>query len=152
MASLKELAESSPLMEFDITYNGVNYKFNLAEESKITPTNLNNEIKRFAPSYSFITQLRDHLEYQLDKAEATLKRVEAKLYIDYKNEINTTTNRVNSDDVAKALVYKSKRYKELLSLVIETRHQYRILRSACIAYEKRGAHIQSLGANIRNEK
>lgn len=152
MASLKELADTSPLMEFDITYNGVNYQFNLAEESKITPANLNNEIKRYAPSYSFITQLRDHLEYKLELKEAAVKRLESKLYLEYKNTKSDTTGRANSDDVAKALVQVDKDYKVALKSLIEIRHQYRILKSACISYEKRGAHIQSLGANIRNEK
>lgn len=152
MASLSQLAEKSPLMDIDIRYNGKRYKFNLYKETQVNDQTLNREMKKHASSYAFLLQLRNSLEKKATEAEAHKDRVLNKLYLKYKKMTNPMTNRQFSDDAAKAKAQSSSSYTEAEQEYFDSLHHFKTLRDAIRAYEVRKELMQSLGANIRNER
>lgn len=152
MARLSQLAESSPLMVIDVRYNGKRYKFNLYEETQVNAQTLNREMKKHASSYAFLLQLRNSLEKKATELEAHKDRVLNKLYLKYKKMMNPMTNRQFSDDAAKAKAQSSQTYTEAEQEYFDALHSFKTLRDAIRAYEVRKELMQSLGANIRNEK
>lgn len=152
MPRLSELAENSPLMEIDVKYNGKRYKFNLFQETQVNDQTLNREMKKHASSYAFLLQLRNALEKKATELEARKDRTLNKLYLKYKKMTNPLTNRQYSDDAAKAKAQTSETYKEAEQDYFNGLHHFKTLRDAIRAYEVRKELMQSLGANIRNER
>lgn len=152
MASLDKLASLSPLMEIDITYNGKRYRFNLYQETQINAETLNREVKKHPSSYSFLLQLRNNLEKRSLILEKDKDRLYNRLYIKYKKMNNPLTGRPLSDDAAKAKALASKEYDEAVTKWIESVHNFKTLRDAIKAYEVRKDLMQTLGANMRNER
>jgi hypothetical protein len=151
MSRLNKIAEKSQLMNIDITYNGKRYRFNLYEELQVKETNINRELKSHASSYSFLTQLRSYLIEEYDLLEAAKTRTYNQLYKRYKGEKSDITNRVNSDDLAKAKAEAHKDYKLAIHRWLKAKLHKNIIDNACKAFESRAFLIQTLSANIRKE-
>lgn len=151
MSSLHKLASTSPLMEFDITYNKKRYRFNLFTELQVNERKLNHEVKSHASSYSFLTMLNNAIIYEYELLEREVERTYNKLYKQYKNEKNSQTGRANSDDMAKAMALSSKLYKEAVNKMLTTKLNKMNLDKAVKAFETRAFLIQTLSANVRKE-
>lgn len=151
MGKLNQYAEKSSLMKYDITYGGKRYRFNLFEELQVRDKSINSELKSSPSSYSFLTQLRSHIIYELDLLEAAKVRTLNRLYKRYKGEKSKSTGRPNSDDLAWALAEASKEYKEAVHKYLKMKFDKSQLDNAVKGFETRAFLIQTLSANIRKE-
>ena len=150
MATLRIIASKSDLMVIDITFNGKRYKFNMYDELQVKEGRLNSDIKTHASSYAFLTQLLVHLETQVEELEEEKKYALDTAYVKYKKQTNG--NRPITDDLAKALSNKSKLHQKALGKLITARHNKNLILRAVRSYEAKKDLLQSLSANIRNEK
>jgi len=151
MSRLNKYAEKSSLMQYDITYGGKRYRFNLYEELQVKDKSINSQLKSSPSSYSFLTQLRSHIIYELDLLEAAKVRTYNRLYKGYKGKKSKATGRLNSDDLAKALAESSKEYKHAVHAYLKMKFDKNQLDNACKAFESRAFLIQTLSANLRKE-
>lgn len=152
MGKLDKIASGSPLMEIKVKYRGKTYTFNLYEETQVNANTLNRDLKSHASSYAFLLQLRNSLEKTSMELEAAKEKTYNKLYLRYKKQNNPLTNRPMSDDAAKSKALASPIYQDAVTEHINALHNFKTLRDAIRAYEVRKELMQSLGANIRNEK
>lgn len=138
-------------MEFDITYAGKRYRFNLNQELQINERRLNSLLKTHASSYSFLTMLSNRITYEYELLEKDVERTYNKLYKSYKEQKSNATGRLNSDELCKAKALASKLYKQKVHEMLKMKLQKNNLDKACKSFETRAFLIQTLSANVRKE-
>lgn len=151
MGLLSKYAESSDLMNIDITYAGKRYRFNLFTELQIKERNINSALKSHASSYSFLTQLNNELIYEYERLEEVKTKTYNQMYKRFKEEKSPTTGRVYSDDMAKAMALSSKTYQKAVHQMLLMKKHKGTLDRCVKAFETRAFLIQTLSANVRKE-
>lgn len=151
MKKLEKYINKSPLMYIRIRYGTEIFKFNLYEELIINENKINTELKEQPSYYGFVGMLLIKLQRSKDDIEAELNNTEARLYIKYKTEINSNTNRENPKDLAEALVINHKDYQDTLLKFHKLKESVGIIKQCLLAFEQRSNLLQSLSANRRKE-
>jgi hypothetical protein len=151
MSKIKKYITSSPLLNIKIKYKSEIFKFNLYDELIINEDKINTEIKEQPSYYGFIGLLLVKLQRQKDDIEAELNKVDAKLFIKYKTNINLSTNRENSKDLAEALVKDDRTYQDQLTRFNKVKESVGIIQQCLRAFDQRSHLLQSLSANRRRE-
>ena len=151
-SKLLKYASKSSLMDIDIFINGERIRFNLFRELKITEEKVSLELKNQPSYYGFITMCHKTLLKELMDLQVEEKKIYSLAYITNKNKINPETQRVNSDDVAKSKAEKDINYLKIQRLVISKKYDVNRLENCVRAFEQRAGMMQTLSANIRNEK
>lgn len=150
MSKILKYATASDLMNIEITIGAEKFKFNLFKELSINNSDLNTEISIQPQMYGFLGMVVSRLSKNLEEAEATKKRMAAKLYVRFKDQKSKLTGRPNSDDVCKALVEKSKSYKKVVSRYLKAREQLQIIQNSLESFKQRKDLLQTLSSNNRS--
>jgi hypothetical protein len=149
---LKQIAKRSNLMNISIQYGNDKIKFNLFEELTIDEVKLNDEIKSQPSYYGFLSVLMVRLKKKLDDKLAIKERIFAELFTDFKDEIDSNTNRPFSNDVAEAMAIAEESYQQALKEHIKAEEEYGLIKACVDSFTQRSHLIQSLSANVRKEK
>ena len=152
MSKIRKYASTSELMNISIRLGNEKFQFNLYQELAINTADLNTEIPMQPQMYGFLGMVVARLVKNLEEAEAHKKRVHAKLYVKYKDGKSSLTGRPNSDDVAKALVEKSKLYKAVVSRYLLAKEQLQTIQFALEAFKQRKDLLQTLSSNNRSSQ
>lgn len=144
--------EKTSLMDIVLNYGGEKIKFNLTDELRIDEARINEELKTQPSYYGFLLVLMNKLERNRNDKKAEVNRLKSKLFIKYKGEIDPQTNRVLSNDLADAKTEVNKKYQETLKKYYKVEEDWSIIKSCVEAFQQRSHLIQSLSANVRNER
>lgn len=150
MSKLKKYSKGSNLMNIKIKYGSEKFSFNLYQEMIVNENTINKEIKEQSTHYAFLSMLQTRLARSRDDTQAEFEKIEAGLYIEFKEEINPNTSREYSKDTVEMLVKNEKKYQEALNKLNKIKDSYRTISSCVKSFEQRKDLIQSLSANIRN--
>lgn len=148
---LKSLVSKSTLMDIKLKYNGEVFKFNLHEELSINPDRINQELKEQPSHYSFLLLLQSKLLILKEDKEMEMDKAYAKEYSRLANKINSLTNRVYSDKLAKELAIASDGYQSAVKGYLTAKNDLGLIQSAVRGFEQRFSLIQTLSANLRRE-
>lgn len=152
MSKISKLLKKTDLMNINIKYGEQKIRFNLKDELAINENQLNKEISQQPSHYGFLLILLNKLDKVKKVAKADLDKLEGKLYKKYKSDIDPNTNRPYSKEVAEAMVKTNKEFITTLKTYYKLEEEYGSIKSCVAAFEQRSFLIQSLSANIRNEK
>lgn len=148
-SKLLHYSASSPLMNTLIVINGEEFSFNLSTELKIQSADIDADLKRHSRIHAFLGRVHSLLVAEVERAEVNKKRINAMLYLKYKKEIGVG-GRPNSDDVCKAKVELSKKYRQAISKYIEVKQQLIEITNAMASFEHRKSLLQTISSNKRN--
>lgn len=149
---IKRYVDKSPVLDISIKYGDETIRFNLANELVIDEGRINEELKEQPSYYGFLTLLLNRLERVEADKKAELSKINSKLLIQYKGEIDPSTNRPYNNDVAKALVDNNSEYQVALKRYNKARENRGIVSSCVEAFNQRSHLLQSLSANVRKER
>lgn len=139
-------------MDITINYNSKDYSFNLYEEIDLDEDKINSEIKTHLKSYAFVAMLHKKCIKARKAAENERKRVFAIKFEKIKDEINPTTGRVFSNDMARLKAEKTKGYRLINEQYQDADHNCDILEVCVRAFEDRKDLMQTLASNLRKEQ
>jgi len=149
-SKIRKYAESSSLMNISISYGDEEFSFNLFNELVVNENIINKEIKEQPSSHAFLAMLLTKLTRIEADSKKEMENAFSKMYIFYKNELDTNTNRPISNDLAKEKTINSKKYQVAVSRYNTAKENRGIIETCVKAFEERGSLIQTLSANIRN--
>jgi hypothetical protein len=149
---LELYANSSKLMNIQISYGDEDFHFNLADELVINENKINHEAQVQPSSYAFLNMLYKKLIRGMKEVEKKMEKKEAELFIKYKGQIDETTGKKNANETARARVLVNPVYISLQEDFIEAEHQAMIIEVCVKSFEQRVNLIQTLSANLRKEK
>jgi hypothetical protein len=152
MGKLSKIIDKSKVQIVKLKYDKEIISFNLAEELVVNESKLNSEIKNQPSYYGFLCILMAKLERLKNDQKAQMERVEAKIFIKYKNKNDPKTNRPYSNDLAEAKAKTDEGYQKAVKKYNKTLQDFSIIKSCVGSFEQRGSLIQSLSANVRNER
>lgn len=145
-------AKTSSLMDISIQMDGEKMKFNLFEELRIDEKTINREIREQPTYYAFLAVLVVKLAKKTMDLEKEMEKTYAELYLDFKKELDPTTNRAYNNDTVEALITEDEGYQKALTKYQKALTDKNILEACSKAFEQRAHLLQSLNANVRKEK
>lgn len=152
MRKLKEIASKSKINEIKIRYQGETFKFNLNEELSINPHKISQELKEQPGYYGFLLLLRNRLLTIKEDLERQKDKTYAHVYLTFSEKTNPKTNRPYSDKAAIQKALDSTKYNDAVEKYLKAKQDYNDINSCVSSFEQRANMIQTLSANIRNEK
>lgn len=150
--TLKDISSTSKINDIYIKYDGETFKFNLNKELSISPDKINKELTEQPSYYGFLLLLRNRLLAIKEDLEREADKVYASKYLSTCDKINSKTNRPFSDKAAIQMALASGSYNLAKDKAIKAKQNFNDINSCVTAFEQRATLIQSLAANIRNEK
>ena len=150
--TINKIASTSDLMEVEIIYNGKRHRFNLYDELQIKEAAINTNLKTHASSYAFLTMLLAKMLELKKEVETRRKKTYGHLYMRYKDELKSGNGRPISDDATKIRIEANSRYVEKTKELNSIENTILILQNCVRSFEIKQTLLQSLSANIRNEK
>ena len=151
-SKLNKYARKSSLMDISLKYGDETISFNLNDELKVNEARINHELKTQPSYYGFLTLLGRRLDRVEADKRAELEKVEAELLIEAKTEIDPNTNRPYNNDVAEAMVKVDEDYQKALKNYNQAKENAGIVSSCIKSFEQRSSLLQTLSANVRDEK
>lgn len=145
-------AEGSDLMNIAISMGGEKLSFNLFEELRIDEKTINKEITEQPSYYAFLAVLVVKLNKKVIDLEKEVNKLYAELFIDYKKDIDSSTNRPYSNDHVEAFIVSDKDYQKALKKYHEAIQDKNLIEACSKSFEQRADLIKSLNANVRKEK
>lgn len=139
-------------MDISIKYGKESIKFNLFEELVINENRINEEIKEQPSYYGFLLILKSKLERLKNDKQASVNKLFAELYVNYKSRIDSNTNRPYANDYVEARINKNKDYTKAIAQVNKAVENLAIVTACVEAFHQRSFLLQSLSANVRKEK
>lgn len=152
MSKIAKYAQTSQLMDIEISVGEEKVKFNLNRELRIKDEASADELMKQPSNYGFLTMLHKNLIKSLGILKIEEKKAYASAYIKYKKATNKETGRPNSDDVAKQLAELDPRYLLKQRKVIETQFDVNRVEACVRGFEQRKDMLQTLSANNRKER
>jgi len=134
-----------------IQYGKEHITLNIAQEAKIKEDNIEDEIKRQPASYAFLFMLHKKLLTEFERLKLRRKSIYGILLAEAKRRTNSA-GRPLSDNDAKAWVESHRKYIRISERCIEARDQADQVQAAVKSFEQKKDLIQSLSANLRNER
>ena len=146
---LKILAKNSSLTNISIQYGKEKIKFNLYEELIVNESRINEELKNQPSYYGFLSLLAVKLKRSMGDKKAELEKIKAELFIEFKGDIDKSTGRPYSNDMAEALVAQEEDYQNALKEFQKAEEDFGIIKACVDSFTQRSHLVQSLSANIR---
>jgi hypothetical protein len=138
-------------MQITILVGKEKFSFNLFRETKIEESGVGDEILNQPSSYGFLTMLHKQLLKGLADAKLAEKKAYASAYIKNKSQINSETNRPNSDDLAKQKSELDIKYLMAQKKTNEAQFDVNRIEACVRAFEQKKDMLQTLSANKRKE-
>jgi hypothetical protein len=151
MTQLEKYLKANPLV-ITIQYGNQTITLDLGEELRVSEDNINSELKRAPSKYGFALLLVGKLRTKFENLKVTRKKIRGKLYRKAKGIKSQVTNRLMSDDLAKAWVESHPRYVKISRQCIKAKDDVDQMYAVVRAFEQRSNLIQTISSNIRNEK
>lgn len=152
MKKLQTYSKKSELMNIRIQIGSEVFRFNIHEELKVDENIINDEISEQPTIRAFLSTMGVKLDRIKADKEAELEKTYAELFIKFKSEVNKDLGKFPSDDMAKHLVIKSKKYQDALLEYNQAKENFGRIKSCVESFDQRGYLIQTLSANIRTDK
>lgn len=152
MRSLKKVINETETLDIKIKYGGEFIHFNLKDELVINENRINEELKDQPSYYGFLCILRAKLDRVKNDKKLELSKTKSKLFSMYKSRIDTNTNRPYNNDMVDSKVQNHKKYLKVAEEYNKAEEELGIIESCVNAFYQRSMLIQSLSANVRNEK
>ena len=149
MAKLQKYAETSTLLEINISFGEESFHFNLFKELIISEEKINEEAIEQASSYAFLSMLHTKVLRVAKDKKAEMEKIYAKKYVNYKTTIDPDTKRPYPKETAKEMATKNPTYQEAIRVYHQAEEEASILWSCVKAFEQRKDLIQTLSANLR---
>lgn len=146
---LKILAKNSSLTNISIQYGREKIKFNLYEELIVNESRINEELKNQPSYYGFLSLLAVKLKRSMSDKKAELEKIKAELFIEFKEDIDKSTGRPYSNDLAESLVIQEEAYNEALNNFLKAEEEYELIQACVNSFIQRSHLLQSLSANTR---
>ncbi len=148
-SKLVKYAWDSKIMEVAITYGEEKFHFNLNSEIIIDENRINEEIKEQPSVYGFLGMLLIKLERIMNDKKREMEKVYSHMYIKFKTEMDESTGRVTSHDLAKEKANNSNKYQNKVDEYHDAKQSYGSIKNCVQSFEQRHLLIQTLSANIR---
>lgn len=139
-------------MDISIKYGDEKINFNLFEELIINENKINEEIKEQPSYYGFLLILKSKLERLKNDKQASVDKLFAELYVNYKSKVDSNTNRPYANDYVEAKINRNKEYIKANQAVNKAIENLSIVNACVEAFNQRSYLLQSLSANVRKEK
>lgn len=136
-------------MDVSIKYGKDRIRFNLYEELMVNENRINEEIANQPTHYAFLSMLLVKLKRSMLDKKAQLDKIEKKLFLEFKQEIDRSTGRPFSNDMAESSVVQTSSYKEALDSYLKAEEDHDTIKVAVESFSQRTSLIQTLSANIR---
>jgi hypothetical protein len=141
----------SKVLNIKVRYNGELITFNLASELRINPDIINENLKVQPGYYGFCLLLHKKLLSRFEQLKADRDAIYGSIFLNAK-ETKIMNGRPYSDDAAKAYTESHSRFKKITTECIKAREDADVILAAVKGFEQRMQILQSMSANIRNEK
>jgi len=148
-SQLIEYAWNSKIMEISIIYGKEKFSFNLNSEIIIDENRINEEIKEQPSAYGFLGMLLVKLERVMNDKKKEMEKAYSSMYIKYRSQVDETTNRNTSHDVAKEKATNSSKHQKAIEYYHQAKENYGTINHCVKSFEQRYPLIQTLSANIR---
>lgn len=152
MKRLKRLATKSSILDINLKISGEKVKFNLLEELQINTRKVNEELMEQPTHFAYLSLLMVKTKQIKDQKEHALEKVRNAIFIDYKDDIDNNTGRPYSNDLAEAYITEQDEYQEALKEYQEAETNFLQIKTCVDSFQQRKDLLQSLSANIRQEK
>lgn len=151
-SKLKRKISVSSILDIKIVYGSEHIRFNLAEELVINENKINEELKHQPSYYGFLRLLMNKLDRVKNDKKVELDKVFSSLFINNKDDIDPNTSRPYNNDIAEAKVLEDEEYLEAINNYNKALEDYNIIETCVQSFEQRSRIIQSISANLRDEK
>lgn len=148
---LEKYSKTSDLNNIKIKVGDETFKFNLYEELAINENIINAEIRNQPSIYGFLGMLLTKVNRIKDDAEKEKEKVFAILFSQYKDKFSENTQKTYTDDAAKAMATKNKKYQEALTKYHQAKQNSSTIYTVVKSFEQRYSLIQTLSANLRDK-
>lgn len=149
---LSKYAKKSSVMDVVLRYGDEKILFNLAEELVVDENRINEELQTQPGYYGFLSLLLNKLDRVRNDKKASLTKKHSELFIKYKSKVDPNTQRIYSNDLAEANIQMDSKYQAAIKAFNKAEEEYGIIKSCTRSFEQRAHLIQSLSANVRDEK
>lgn len=150
MSNILKHAKKSSLMDISIMVGGKMLEFNLYQELKINPADINYEVTRQAQLYGFLGLVYSRAMADLERAENNKEFIYERLYVKFKSEKNPTTGRANSDDLCKSKAIANPKFQLALKKYRKIKNDANIIKQVLESFKQRKDLIQTYSSNNRN--
>lgn len=137
-------------MDISIQMGNEKIDFNLFQELTINSADINHEVTRQAQLYGFLGLVAARLTRELERRENSKDKIYERLYVQYKGQKSSATNRVNSDDLCKAKATVHSKYQSALKKYIQVKYDLKRINQALDAFKQRKDLMQTFSSNNRN--
>lgn len=142
---------SSPINVINLRYGKETITINLARATKISESNLENEIKKQPSYYAFLSMLHKRLLTQFELAKLARKKEYGRLYAIAKDR-KGSNGRYLSESAIKVWIESHKKYVSKSETCIHLRDNADQLFTAVRAFEMRANLMQTFSSNLRKER
>ena len=152
MGRIAKYAETSSLMNINITYGEETFYFNLFAETTVDENKINHEAKVQPSAYGFIAMLHKKLIRVAKDKKAEMEKTFSKLYIQYKKQIDEETKRPYPKETAHHMATKHFSYHQKIKEYHQAEENAGIIEACVKSFEQRSYLIQTISANVRKER
>lgn len=152
MKKLNKFALESKLMDIKISYGDESFNFNLFKELVIDENKIDSEIKEQPSAYAFLAMLHKKLIRRLKDKEKEAEKKYWVLFLMYKSQVDETSGKPCSNDVAEGKARKNIEYNQKLQDYYDAELDCNIIETCVKSFEQRYSLIQTLSANIRKSR
>jgi hypothetical protein len=143
---LKYWETNTSITVVDINLGDERIVFNLKDELSFDNDSVNLELKDQPNHYAFIAMLHKKALVLKRERERILEKTRSRLFSQYKSQEKM------ANDLAEAMVYKSKEYQDDYKKFLAVSADVDILEVCVRAFEQRSMLMQTVSANIRRDK
>lgn len=148
LSAMAKLDGSFKLLQVNIGKKA--FTIDLAEELSIDIDNVTHQLQKVPISYAYLASLYRKAKLEATIAEQHRKRLHAKLYMKYKSPEGG--GRGPNEELVKSKVQQNHEYQQAVTNVILAESTKDTLEGLLKAYEYKKDLIQTISANLRNEK
>lgn len=149
---LHSYAKKSSLLDIRLKLGSELIRFNLYDELVIDTRKLNDELMNQPTHFGYLSMIMIKLKKVRDSEEAKLQKLKDSIFIDFKGDIDPQTGRVYSNDLAEAYITQDEEYQEQLTLFRKVENNFLVVKACVDAFSQRKDIIQTLSANVRQER
>ena len=139
-------------MDIKISYGDESFDFNLFKELIIDENKIDSEIKDQPSAYAFLSMLHKKLIRKLKDKEKEAEKKYWVLFLLHKSQLDETTGKPCSNDVAEGKARKNREYQEKLQAYYDAELDCNVIETCVKSFEQRYSLIQTLSANIRKTR
>lgn len=149
---LNSYAKKSSLLDIRLKIGSEIIRFNLYDELVINTDKLNDELMNQPTHFGYLSMIMIRLKKIRDSEENKLQKLKDSIFIDFKGDIDPQTGRVYSNDLAEAYITQDEEYQEQLTIFRKVENNYLVVKACVDSFTQRKDIIQTLSANVRQER